>query len=455
MSRLISKTKSLCPVCLKLLDAEITEENDAVYMVKTCKLHGKFKTVVWKGKIKIEDWITKKNRAYIKNPLTEIKKGCPYDCGLCSDHRQTTCTALIEVTNNCNLYCSFCFASAKDKILQEPSLEEIEFYFDRIKEQSGICNIQLSGGEPTVRDDLKDIIKIGKDKGFEFIQINTNGIRIGQDEGYLRELKDAGLSSVYLQFDGTDDNIYENIRGKKLLKEKIDAINNCAKYNVGVVLVPVIIPDVNVNNIGEMIDFALKNTPTVRGIHFQPVSYFGRTAFTPRDKDRITLPELIEEIELQTKGLIRAENLKPASCENSLCSFNGSFIYRDKKLKPATKRDNQPCSCRTIDAAEGAVKAKKFVANNWTNHDHGDVYDGEPNQGDVYGGKHGEQWDKLINEIRAKKFSISAMAFQDAYNVDIERIKDCCIHVVSKEGRLIPFCMYNITDTCGKSLYRI
>ena len=188
MNKLISKTKSLCPVCLRLLDADITEENDAVYMTKICKRHSEFKTVVWKGKINIEDWITKKNRAFVKKPSTEIKDGCPYDCGLCPEHRQTTCTALIEVTNNCNLYCSFCFASAKDKIFYEPSLKEIEFYFNRIKEQSGICNIQLSGGEPTIRDDLKDIIKIGKEKGFEFIQINTNGIRIGQDEGYLKEL---------------------------------------------------------------------------------------------------------------------------------------------------------------------------------------------------------------------------------------------------------------------------
>jgi hypothetical protein len=193
-----------------------------------------------------------------------------------------------------------------------------------------------------------------------------------------------------------------------------------------------------------MIDFALENTPTVRGIHFQPVSYFGRTAFTPRDEDRITLPELIEEIELQTKGLVKAENLKPANCENSLCSFNGSFIYDDrKKLKPATKRNNQPCSCRTIDAAEGAVKAKKFVASNW-----------KLNGSTERKYNAGDSWDKLINEIRVRKFSISAMAFQDAYNVDIERIRDCCIHVVSKEGKLIPFCIYNITDTCGKSLYR-
>lgn len=442
MSRRIYETKSLCPICLQLLDAEVTEENDAVYMVKTCKVHGDFKTPVWKGQIKINDWITKKNRAFIKNPLTKIKEGCPYDCGLCQEHRQTTCTALIEVTNDCNLYCSFCFASSKDKISKEPSLKEIEFYFNRIKEQSGICNIQLSGGEPAIRDDLKDIIKIGKEKGFEFIQINTNGIRIGQDENYLKGLAEAGLSSVYLQFDGTEDDIYENIRGRKLFKEKIDAIKNCAKYNIGVVLVPVIIPGVNVRNIGEMIDFALKNTPMVRGLHFQPVSYFGRTAFEPADRDRITLPELIEEIELQTKGLVKAENLKPASCENSLCSFNGSFIYDDKKkLKPATKRE--ACGCRTIDAAEGAVKAKKFVASNWK------LSSPVKRKYNI-----GDSWDKLINEIKAAKFSISAMAFQDAYNVDIERIKDCCIHVVSKEGNLIPFCMYNITDIYGKSLYR-
>ena len=442
MNKLISKTKSLCPVCLRLLDADITEENDAVYMTKICKRHSEFKTVVWKGKINIEDWITKKNRAFVKKPSTEIKDGCPYDCGLCPEHRQTTCTALIEVTNNCNLYCSFCFASAKDKIFYEPSLKEIEFYFNRIKEQSGICNIQLSGGEPTIRDDLKDIIKIGKEKGFEFIQINTNGIRIGQDEGYLKELSEAGISSVYLQFDGTKDDIYEKIRGRKLFKEKIDAINSCAKYNIGVVLVPVVIPGVNVHNIGEMIDFALKNTPTVRGIHFQPVSYFGRTSFTPENKDRITLSELIEEIEQQTKGLVRAENLKPASCENSLCSFNGSFMYDDnKELKPATKRE--ACGCGTIDAEEGAVKAKRFVASNWK------LSGSTKRKYNI-----GDSWDKLINEIRVRRFSISAMAFQDAYNVDIERIKDCCIHIVNKEGKLIPFCIYNITDTCGKSLYR-
>lgn len=438
----VYKTKSLCPECLRLLNAEVIQEDNDAYMVKSCELHGEFKTVVWRGDTKIEDWITHKNKATIKNPAAEIDKGCPYDCGLCSNHRQHTCTALIEVTNDCNLYCKFCFAGAKDRKIEEPTLEEIEYFYKIILKQSGACNIQISGGEPTVRDDLDDIIRMGRKTGFEFIQLNTNGIRIGEDEKYLEKLKDAGLSSVYLQFDGTNDEIYEKIRGRRLLDTKINAINNCSKHGIGVVLVPLLLPHTNVDNIGDMIKFALEKTPTVRGIHFQPVSYFGRIGFRPTDDDRITLPEIINEIELQTSGLVKAANFKQPGCENSLCSFNGSFLYDDKKnLKAITRREN--CSCRKSDAAEGAVKTRKYVSGNWK------IYSGAERKQ-----KTADSWDLLLNEIKSRTFSISAMAFQDADNVDIERVKDCCIHVVNKKGNLVPFCIYNITDTSGRSIYR-
>lgn len=449
IKREIFETSSLCPECLNLIAAKIIEENDNTYIVKKCKNHGEFKTILWRGKNKIDQWINVKNRAFIKNPTTQIANGCPYDCGLCSDHRQTTCTALIEVTNDCNMYCNFCFASAKDKKIIEPNLSEVEFYFSRILEQSGVCNIQISGGEPTLRDDLKEIIKIGKNKGFDFIQVNTNGIRIGEDENYLKGLKEAGLSSVYLQFDGTEDEIFEKIRGRKLLQTKIHAINNCVKYDIGVVLVPVIIPRINDSNIGEMIKFALNYTPTVRGIHFQPVSYFGRVGFKPTDDDRITLPEIMEKIENQTNGLVKADSLKPASCENSLCSFNGSFIYDENRtLKPVTKRENccsGDCSCNETvvkDAREGAVRAKKYISKNWK------IAPITKKSMSL------DSWDLVLKELQTRTFSISGMAFQDVYNVDIERLRDCCIHVVNKEGKLIPFCIYNITDTKGKSIYR-
>ena len=439
INRIISQTQSLCPVCLKRIDAVIIKKGKNCVMKKTCPVHGTFETTVWKGGIPMEGWKLTKERAKIKNPLTEIRKGCPYDCGLCAEHRQHTCTALIEVTQRCNLNCHFCFADSKSGFDADPSIDQINSLYDSVLKSSGVCNIQLSGGEPTLRDDLPQIIRNGKEKGFGFIQVNTNGIRLAEDERFVEELKTARLDSLFLQFDGTDDSIYRKLRGRDLLALKIKAIENCKKYGVGVVLVPTLVPDVNVSNIGEIIDFALNNIEAVRGVHFQPVSYFGRIPHPPEDKDRITLPELMEEIEKQTDGRIKASSLKPPQCENSFCSFHGRFLYQGSgKLLKLT---GDSCGC-VQKAEEGAVKAKVYVSNNWSSR-------GPESRRDKT-----DAWDRILDRIKNYSFNISAMAFQDVWNVDLNRVMDCCIHVVSPEGKLIPFCMYNITNTEGKSLYR-
>ncbi|MFA7139357.1 MAG: hypothetical protein WC151_12655, partial [Bacteroidales bacterium] len=171
-----------------------------------------------------------------------------------------------------------------------------------------------------------------------------------------------------------------------------------------------------------------------------PVSYFGRIKDIPTDKDRITLPEIMEKIEGQTEGLVNMNNLKAPCCENSLCSFNGSFIFDNGSLNPVSKRNEDSCKC-SIDALEGATKAKKYVAGNWK-------------ISSVKKATKQDPWEALVNELKTRTFSISAMAFQDVYNVSIERLKDCCIHVVNKEGNLVPFCIYNITDISGSSIYR-
>jgi uncharacterized radical SAM superfamily Fe-S cluster-containing enzyme len=436
------KTQSLCPICLKKINASIITEGNTSYMVKECPEHGVFQTVLWKGRIPMEEWIRNKERAYIKNPVTKVDKGCPFDCGLCSEHRQHTCTALIEVTQNCNLQCKFCFADSSVRKEKEPSFEDIRFQYESVRKVSGICNIQLSGGEPTVRNDLPQIVKLGSDLGFTFIQINTNGIRMADDESYVKALKEAGLSSVFLQFDGTRDTIYETLRGRALFEKKRKAIENCKKYDIGAVLVPTLVPGVNIDNIGEIIKFGIMHAPTVRGVHFQPVSYFGRMPGEPQDADRITLPEVMEEISRQTEDMIPMESMKPPGCENALCSFHGNYIIEETGPKQVTKRSS--CCCSTEKAEEGAIKAKAFVARNWSNHSSCGCEQKEEDS----------DWDKILRNIQRNSFSISAMAFQDAWNVNLERIKDCCIHVVARDGRLIPFCMYNLTNTEGRSLYR-
>ena len=439
-------TDSLCPICLEKCSATMETDGQATYMVKTCPEHGRFKTRVWKGNPPMAEWVRPKIRATITDPITSTEKGCPYDCGLCEDHRQRTCTALIEVTGRCNLNCRFCFADSQVSNLAatngDPSLETIKFQFERIMAFSGMCNIQLSGGEPTIREDLPEIVKIGRSVGFQFIQVNTNGIRLAEEPDYAKQLKAAGVSSVFLQFDGTEEPIYKALRGRPLFEVKKKAIENCGAADIGVVLVPTLVPGINDHNIGEIVRFGMSHAPVVRSVHFQPVSYFGRMPAPPSDDDRITLPEVMNALEVQTNGMVSVQSLKPPGCENALCSFHGNYIIEGEKLLNLTKRES--CCCGTEQAEEGAVKAIEFVSRNWSGKGEEPVEKEKP----------ASDWDKILTNIRRKSFSISAMAFQDVWNLNIERVKDCCIHVATTEGKLIPFCMYNLTRADGKSLYR-
>ena len=440
---LLHQTQSLCPVCLGKLDAFLLEDDHEVRMLKTCMEHGLFETTLWRGKTPIQSWIREKERAIIAFPNTGVKQGCPYDCGLCEAHLQHTCTALIEVTERCNLHCRFCFADAKGLVGDEPSLENIRMRYESILRTSGACNIQLSGGEPTLRDDLPEIVRMGKELGFSFIQLNTNGIRLAQEESFVKALKEAGLSSLFLQFDGTTDEVYKILRGKPLFELKCQAIANCQKYGIGVVLVPTVVPYVNENALGEIIRFGIAHSPTVRGVHFQPVSYFGRVPEAPRDDERISLAEVMDKIIEQCEGMVAYENLQPPGCEHALCSFHGNFFIQEGKLCATTKR--ACCSPKKEFAEEGANKAKAFVARNWAYEKNSDA----PAQNTQL-----NDWDGILSAISNQSFSISGMAFQDVWNVNLARIKACCIHVCNKEGHLIPFCAYNLTSTSGVSLYR-
>jgi len=445
--RLLSQTESLCPSCLKNIPAFLVTDGQDVYMEKRCDVHGFFDTVVWRGNPAFETWVRPKLPVRPPVRYAETAKGCPFDCGLCDAHRQITCTALIEVTGRCNLACPYCFAATENDPKPDPSLDVIQFWFDRVKHAAPSCNIQLSGGEPTVRNDLPQIIEMGRRMGFAFIQLNTNGLRLAQEEGYAQRLRDAGLSSVFLQFDGVSDDVYLRLRGRSLLAEKRLAITQCGDAGIGVVLVPMVVPGVNVHALGAILDFGIKASPTVRGIHIQPVSYFGRRPVLPQNCDRITLPEILTALETQSRGKIHASDFRPPGCENALCSFHGRFfITEDGGLKhivilPTASAESPP---ETADV--GARRTVSAVARQWGRCQTSDISCPDTSS-DM-------DLDSFLEFAHTRSFTISAMAFQDVWNLDMERLRDCCIHVVAKDGRLIPFCAYNLTNSSNQSLYR-
>ena len=434
---------SLCPQCLARIPAKQRREGDDLFLVKRCPEHGEFTALIWRGGPDPAGWSRPKAVVHSPSPHRGVGRGCPFDCGICSEHRQQSCTVLIEVTSRCNLSCPFCFADSGTESTSDPSLDDLVARFHTALEKSGPHNIvQLSGGEPTMRDDLTEIIAVGRDIGFPFIQLNSNGVRLAEDPAYAAMLARAGLFSVFLQFDGTDDSIYRAIRGRALLEQKLAAIAHCAAAGLGVVLVPTIVKDVNTDAIGAILKLALEYAPAVRGVHFQPAAYFGRHPEPPSAEERFTLPDLMRAIEQQTDGLIRADQFIPPGCEHPFCSFHGNFLRQgDGSLKPLSIKSVDYC-CGNEQENVGTGKAVSYVANQWA----------APKPVSCCATK--DSLDAFLENHRSNTFAISAMAFQDVWSLDLARVRECCIHVAVDDGRMIPFCLYNLTGADGTPLYR-
>jgi 7,8-dihydro-6-hydroxymethylpterin dimethyltransferase len=460
-------TQSLCPVCLKILPAQHIERERRVYLEKACPQHGSFTTLVWDGPPAIELFYQNRSAVTRLPGWRSVDQGCPLDCGLCVAHRQYGCIVLLEITRRCNLNCAVCFAGAGPGSSVDPALAQIDQWYTTAKNSGPGVIIQISGGEPTLRDDLPEIVALGRARGFEFIQLNTNGLRLAAEPDFVKKLAEAGLSSVYLQFDGTRDEIYRAIRGRDLFTIKQAAIENCAQNQIGVVLVPTLVPPVNSGDIGNILRFALARSPQIRGVHFQPLSYFGRFPLTPPEKARFTLPELMRGIESQSAGLFKASQMQPPNCENALCSFHCNYVIlpggRPQPLSRAAK--SSACCPSQSDIDSRIPRTVDYVAKQWrasetaaTKFSPGFASHGFQGQPVVPKVSPPEtvalSLDQFLELAHHNSFTLSAMAFQDAWNVDLKRVQDCCIHVAAPDNRLIPFCLYNLTNTQGQALYR-
>ena len=435
----IGKTTSVCPVCLAKIPATKTVSGDGnIYLEKKCWEHGAFRTLIWEGDLEsYVNW----SAGDTPSPVTPVRaqpveKGCPYDCGLCQSHERDGCCVLLELTNRCNLRCPVCFASAGEQTPHDLSLEEIGRQYDLLMERGGPFNIQLSGGEPTVRDDLDKIIALGKEKGFTFFQLNTNGLRLADEAGYAAHLAQAGVSTVFLQFDGLDDEIYRTLRGTALVETKLRAIDACRAAGLPVVLVPTVAPGVNDQSLGEIIRFALSRAPHVRGVHIQPISYFGRCGLEAPEV-RLTIPAVLRRIEDQTDGLMKAADFGGGGAESPYCSFHASYLRKqDGSLKALPRRRSQCCCVKSSDARD-------YVSQQWSGKAAGCDYDADTSSLDAF-----------LQQTVENTFTVSGMVFQDAYNLDLDRLRRCYICEVDSRRGMVPFCAYNLTDIHGKALYR-
>ena len=463
----IKDTKSICPECLKVLDATIFEDDGKVYIKKECPEHGFFQELYWSD---YDQYLRAEKLRYdgegLNNPRTKTVNGCPYDCGICPEHKSHTALAIIDVTNRCNLKCPVCFANAAAAgYVYEPTKDEIAGMLKNLRANAPVpaTALQFSGGEPTIRNDLVDLVQKAKEVGFRHVEINTNGVRLSQSVDYCKELKAAGVSTVYLQFDGLTPDVYKFIRGVDLLETKMKAIENCRQAGLhSLVLVVTLVKGVNDNQLGDIINFAAQNFDVIRCINVQPVSLCGRLPQKERDRMRITIPDFMRLVEEQTEGKVKVADFYPVPTVVPVSKAVGAM--KDKRYVEFTAHPH--CGMATYLFVENGkiipitryANVDKFIGTMKKVYEHASKGSKNKAKLRLFGAVRHVKFSFLrkyllrvltegnyqsLGDLQRKAILLSSMHFMDPYNFDLERVQRCVIHYAVPDGRIIPFCTMN------------
>ncbi|MDQ3846782.1 MAG: radical SAM protein, partial [Bacteroidota bacterium] len=412
------------------------------FMLKNCAEHG-FQKVL----IATDAAYYKNIRNYNKPsemPLrfnTKTHYGCPYDCGLCTDHEQHSCLTVLEITDRCNLTCPTCYAMSSPHYGRHRTVEEVEKMLDIIVANEGQPDVvQISGGEPTIHPDFFAILDIAKTKPIRHLMVNTNGIRIAKDFNFAqRPASYLPDFEIYLQFDSFKPEALTSLRGKDLTDVRMKALEHLNKLNLSTTLVVTLQKGVNDDEIGKTIEFALQQ-PCVRGVTFQPTQIAGRVEHFNPATDRITMTDVRQKI-LEQTNIFQPNDLIPVPCNPDALvmgyalKLNGHVFPMTRYVDPAHLLDN---SRNTIVYEQDAILHQQLLSIFSTG---------------ISIDKVEENFKQLLcclPQIHApgltynNLFRIIIMRFMDAYDFDVRAIKKSCVHIVHKDGRIIPFETMNL-----------
>jgi 7,8-dihydro-6-hydroxymethylpterin dimethyltransferase len=437
----LGQTTSLCEVCLALVPAKIVAEDGRVFYQKRCREHGVQKTLIaddvgyWKSQ---RDWVKPGDRPLALQSRTE--HGCPYDCGLCPDHEQHSCLAIVEINDACNLTCPVCFADSAVGRGGHRPLAEIEAMLDAVVASEGEPDlVQLSGGEPTIHPEFFAVMAAAKARPIRHLMINTNGLRIAREPGFAERLAEfmPGLE-VYLQIDSLQREALLNLRGADLSRVRIEALEALERVGVSTTLVATVKKGVNDAEIPDLVRFAL-DWRCVRGVTFQPVQDAGRNdGFDPK-AHRIVLTEIRRRV--AEAGVFALEDMIPLPCNpDQICIGYG--LRDGRTVTPVTSlipREMLVSAAPNTVAFEAYPELQRRVF---------DLLSLSTAQGDT-----SEKLASLLcclPDVAAPEglsyehtFRVVISQFLDRYNFDLGAVKRSCVHFVQPDGRIIPFDTYN------------
>jgi uncharacterized radical SAM superfamily Fe-S cluster-containing enzyme len=460
----LGTTQSLCPECLALVPAKIIVCGQRVYFRKHCPTHGVREDYVCSD---VSQYDRLEYTVPGKMPLfgVEADRGCPYDCGLCTEHEQHTCVGVLEITSSCNLTCPMCYAHSGPGG-SHWSVGQCKSAIDRLVETEGRPEVlQLSGGEPTIHPQFLEVLDYACRQPIDVVMINTNGVRFAHDAALVERLAEYRQRlEIYFQFDGFDDAVNQQLRGEPLLAIKLKALENIGRAGIRVTLVTTLQGGVNLDQVGRIVRFGLER-PWITGISLQPATYSGRFVLPEQLEDRITFPDVIAALVEQCDGLFRADDFMPLPCAHPNC-HSLAYIYRSPQgplpmMRIIDARQNADLLANGIIFTR--PKARQLIEQYLARIGAG-CCGGSGCCGDestpaaklpiVSPGTNGD-WARAIGDeffsralteqlSSADVFRITITSFLDAYNFDVRRLMKCCIHHVLPSGHIVPFCAYNV-----------
>ncbi|MGP3919836.1 radical SAM protein [Nonomuraea sp. 10N515B] len=440
-------TKSICPVCKVVIDAQVNIRDGRVYLRKRCREHGSFEALVY-GDAQMYTEAARFNKPGTI-PLafqTEVADGCPLDCGLCPEHKQHACLGIIEVNTGCNLDCPICFAdSGHQSDGYSITLEQCATMLDAFVASEGEAEVVMfSGGEPTIHKDILAMIDMAQARPVRSVNLNTNGIRLASDKAFVAALGERnrvpGRSvNVYLQFDGFDRDTHLAVRGRDLREIKQKALDNCAAEGLTVTLVAAVERDLNEHELGAIVRFGVGH-PAVRSIAFQPVTHAGRhREFDPLT--RLTNSDIIHLLAEQLPDWLRASDFFPVPCCFPACRSITYLLIDEDGVVPIPR----------------LVKVEDYLdyVSNRVVPDYGvraaleKLWSASATMGAPATDEQlecvacGIDLPQAVTELTDKAFMIVIQDFQDPYTLNVRQLMKCCVEEITPDGRLIPFCAYN------------
>ena len=470
----LGTTQSVCPDCLEMVPAKIIERRGRVYLRKRCAVHGTRDDFLCSDVRRFDLMQYSLPGKIPPRMAIEPRLGCPYDCGLCTEHEQHTCIGVLEITDGCNLECPLCYAASGPggkHLSQAACLQAMDHL---IKAEGGGAEVlQLSGGEPTIHPEFLEIHAAACARPIDVVMINTNGVRIARDDRFLEAIaQQAHRTEIYLQFDGFDDQVQGTLRGEALMELKLRAVERLGEAGMRVVLVCTVEAGVNLDQVGRIVDFGIER-PWVTGVSFQPATYVGRYVLPETLEQRVTFPDLIDAIASQTSTW-HASDFMPLPCAHPNAHWL-AYAYRSgADVLPLARfiniDDNLDLLANgiTFNRSHARKLIEQYLSRMTCGTDCGcgpvtisindpaDLRTRQPEEAlprDARAEAMAQEFfERALRQDLSpvNVFRITTTSFMDAYNFDVRQLMKSCVHHVLPSGHLIPFSAYNLFYRNGR-----